>query len=116
MRLGWQGLDLLASIGEPQNEHRHKRQAGYQHAQLRHRGLVSNMALQTNAIGLPVESGVDGFCGRGLAGMVEGAASPSILDRMGGGFPPGSAAIFTVDVAGRCTFEGYIQPRDLGGE
>ena len=48
--------------------------------------------------------------------LVESAASPAILDRMSGGFPPGAAAIFTVDVAGRCAFEGFIQPRDLGGE
>ena len=48
--------------------------------------------------------------------LIEGAASPAVLDRMSGGFPPGAAAVFTVDVAGRCTFEGYIQPRDLGGE
>ncbi|MFA4949864.1 histidine phosphatase family protein [Brevundimonas sp.] len=47
--------------------------------------------------------------------LIESAASPAILDRMSGGFPPGAAAIFTVDVAGRCTFEGFIQPRDLGG-
>lgn len=47
--------------------------------------------------------------------LVESAASPSILDRMSGGFPPGSAALFTVDVAGRCAFEGYLQPRDLAG-
>ncbi|KQY86317.1 MULTISPECIES: histidine phosphatase family protein [unclassified Brevundimonas] len=47
--------------------------------------------------------------------LVESAASPSVLDRMSGGFPPGSAAIFTVDVAGRCAFEGFLQPRDLGG-
>ena len=48
--------------------------------------------------------------------LVESAASPALLDRMSGGFPPGAAAIFTVDVAGRCSFEGFIQPRDLGGE
>lgn len=48
--------------------------------------------------------------------LIESAASPAVLDRMSGGFPPGAAAIFTVDVAGRCTFEGFIQPRDLGGE
>ena len=48
--------------------------------------------------------------------LVESAASPAVLDRMSGGFPPGAAAIFTVDVAGRCAFEGFIQPRDLGGE
>jgi phosphohistidine phosphatase len=47
--------------------------------------------------------------------LIESAASPAILDRMSGGFPPGAAAIFTVDVAGRFTFEGFIQPRDLGG-
>jgi phosphohistidine phosphatase len=48
--------------------------------------------------------------------LVESAASPAVLDRLAGGFPPGSAAIFIVDVVGRCTFEGFIQPRDLGGE
>jgi phosphohistidine phosphatase len=48
--------------------------------------------------------------------LIESAASPSILDRMSGGFPPGAAAIFTVDVAGRCVFEGFLQPRDLVGE
>lgn len=48
--------------------------------------------------------------------LVESAASPSVLDRMSGGFPPGAAAIFTVDMAGRCAFEGFLQPRDLGGE
>ena len=45
--------------------------------------------------------------------LIESAASPSVLDRMSGGFPPGSAAIFTVDAAGRCTLEGCLQPRDL---
>ena len=45
--------------------------------------------------------------------LTESAASPSILDRMAAGFPPGSAAIFRVDVAGRCTFEGYLQAADL---
>lgn len=47
--------------------------------------------------------------------LVESAASPSVLDRMSGGFPPGSAAIFAVDVAGRCVFEGFLQPRDVAG-
>lgn len=45
--------------------------------------------------------------------LIESAASPAILDRMSGGFPPGAAALFTVDVAGRCAFEGYLQPADL---
>ncbi|HZV84078.1 MAG TPA: histidine phosphatase family protein [Brevundimonas sp.] len=48
--------------------------------------------------------------------LVEGAASPSVLDRMSGGFPPGAAAIFTVDPAGRLLFEGFLQPQDLAGE
>ena len=48
--------------------------------------------------------------------LVEGAASPSILDRMSGGFPPGAAAIFGVDAASRRTLEGYLQPRDLTAE
>lgn len=45
--------------------------------------------------------------------LIESAASPSVLDRMSGGFPPGAAALFSVDVAGRPTFEGFLQPRDL---
>ncbi|HEX8661309.1 MAG TPA: histidine phosphatase family protein [Brevundimonas sp.] len=48
--------------------------------------------------------------------LIESAASPSVLDRMSGGFPPGAAAIFIVDIAGRCTFEGFLQPRDLAAE
>lgn len=48
--------------------------------------------------------------------LVESAASPSVLDRMSGGFPPGAAAIFAVDPAGRCTFEGFLQPQDLTGQ
>lgn len=46
--------------------------------------------------------------------LVEGAASPAILDRMSGGFPTGAAALFAVDPAGRRTFEGFLQPADLG--
>ncbi len=48
--------------------------------------------------------------------LIESAASPSALDRMSGGFPPGAAAIFSVDAAGRRTLEGYLQPRDLAPE
>lgn len=48
--------------------------------------------------------------------LVESAASPSVLDRMTGGFPTASAAIFTVDVAGRCTWEGFLTPRDLDAD
>jgi len=45
--------------------------------------------------------------------LVESAASPATLDRISGGFPPGAAALFAVDAAGRCAFEGLLQPRDL---
>ncbi len=45
--------------------------------------------------------------------LAESAASPSVLERMSGGFPPGAAALFVVDAAGRPTFEGFLQPRDL---
>ena len=44
----------------------------------------------------------------------ESAASPAILDRLAAGFPTGAAALFTVDVAGRCAYEGFITPRSLG--
>jgi phosphohistidine phosphatase len=43
------------------------------------------------------------------------AASPAALDRMSGGFPPGTAAVFAIDAGGRPTFEGLLQPRDLEG-
>jgi phosphohistidine phosphatase len=45
--------------------------------------------------------------------LIESAASPSVLDKMSGGFPTGAAAIFTVDVAGRPTYEGWLTPHDL---
>lgn len=43
--------------------------------------------------------------------LLESAASPAALDRMSGGFPPGAAAVFTVDATGRPTFDGFLQPR-----
>ncbi|MFC5344077.1 histidine phosphatase family protein [Brevundimonas staleyi] len=47
--------------------------------------------------------------------LTESAASPSILDRMAGGFPTGAAAIFEVDVAGRCAYDGFFTPKAFGG-
>lgn len=47
--------------------------------------------------------------------LVESAASPAVLDRMSGGFPTGAAALFGIDAAGRPTFEGFLQPRDVAG-
>ena len=45
--------------------------------------------------------------------LIEGAASPSALDRMSSGFPPGAAAVFAVSASGRFTLEGYLLPDDL---
>lgn len=45
--------------------------------------------------------------------LIESAASHTVLDRFSSGFPPAAAAIFQVDVAGRCTFEGYLTPADV---
>lgn len=52
-----------------------------------------------------------------LAGdyLTESAASPAILERLSGGFPTGAAALFAVDAAGRCAYEGFLTPRGLGG-
>lgn len=47
--------------------------------------------------------------------LIESAASPSALDRMSGGFPPGAVAVFAV-AAGRPTLEAYLQPRDAVAE
>ena len=47
--------------------------------------------------------------------LTESAASPSVLDRMAGGFPTGAAAIFEVDVAGRCAYDGFLTPKAFGG-
>ena len=47
--------------------------------------------------------------------LVESAASPSVLDKMAGGFPTGACAIFEVDVAGRCAYDGFLTPKEFGG-
>lgn len=46
--------------------------------------------------------------------LIESAASPAVVDRLAGGFPTGAAAVFSVDVAGRCAYEGFLTPRSLG--
>jgi len=46
--------------------------------------------------------------------LVESAASPAVVDRLSGGFPTGAAALFSVDAAGRCAYEGFLTPRALG--
>ena len=47
--------------------------------------------------------------------LIESAASPSVMDRMAAGFPTGAAAAFEVDVAGRCSYDGYLIPKAFGG-
>ena len=47
--------------------------------------------------------------------LIESAASPSILDRLAGGFPTAAAAVFEVDVAGRCVYDAWLTPRAFGG-
>lgn len=45
--------------------------------------------------------------------LTESAASPALTDRFSGGFPTAAAAVFTVDVAGRCAYEGFLTPRSV---
>lgn len=47
--------------------------------------------------------------------LMESAASPSVLERMAGGFPTAGAAVFEVDVAGRCAYDGWFTPQSVGG-
>jgi phosphohistidine phosphatase len=47
--------------------------------------------------------------------LIESAASPGVMDRMAAGFPTGAAAVFEVDVAGRCAYDGYLTPKAFGG-
>ena len=50
-----------------------------------------------------------------LAGdyLLQAAASPALMERMTGGFPPGATAVFSVDAAGRRAHQAYLTPRDL---
>ena len=45
--------------------------------------------------------------------LTESAASPAQFDRLSGGFWTAAAALFTVDVAGRCAYEGFLTPQDV---
>ena len=47
--------------------------------------------------------------------LVESAASPSVMDKMADGFPTAAAAVFEVDVAGRCVYDGYLTAKAFGG-
>jgi phosphohistidine phosphatase len=42
--------------------------------------------------------------------LSDGGASDQLLDRVRTGFAPATAALFLVDAAGRCTYDGIIQP------
>lgn len=41
------------------------------------------------------------------------AAAPSTLERLAGGFPPGSAVVFTADSSGRLAYDGFFRPGDF---
>jgi phosphohistidine phosphatase len=43
--------------------------------------------------------------------LTEAAASPAVLDRLTGSFPTSACAVFTIDSAGRPSFEGLLTPR-----
>lgn len=45
--------------------------------------------------------------------LIEQAAAPSTLERLSGGFPTGSAVIFSADSSGRLSYDGFIRPVDL---
>jgi phosphohistidine phosphatase len=45
--------------------------------------------------------------------LVDQAAAPSTLERLSGGFPPGSAVIYTADSSGRLAYDGFLRPDDL---
>lgn len=42
--------------------------------------------------------------------LSDGGASDQILDRVRTGFAPATAAVFQVDAAGRCTYDGILLP------
>lgn len=46
--------------------------------------------------------------------LSEGGASEQILDRVRIGFAPATAAVFQVDAAGRCTYDGILTPDGAG--
>ncbi|MBN8551986.1 MAG: histidine phosphatase family protein [Caulobacterales bacterium] len=45
--------------------------------------------------------------------LVDQAAAPSTLERLSGGFPPGSVVIYTADSSGRLAYDGFLRPSDL---
>lgn len=47
--------------------------------------------------------------------LIEGAASPSAIERFSAGFPTGAAAVFGIDAAGRASLELFLKPGDVGG-
>lgn len=47
--------------------------------------------------------------------LIEGAASPTAIERFAAGFPTGAAAVFALDANGRASLELFLKPRDVGG-
>ena len=48
--------------------------------------------------------------------LQRGGGPARALSRVAAGFPPATAAVFTVDEAGRASLDAIFDPRDLGGE
>lgn len=47
--------------------------------------------------------------------LEDSAAAPSVMDRLGGGFPTAAAAVFGVDPADRRVLEGFLHPPAVAG-
>ncbi|NEX92164.1 histidine phosphatase family protein [Caulobacter sp. 17J65-9] len=47
--------------------------------------------------------------------LVEGAAAPSTIEKLRSKFPTATAAVFTVDAAGRTAYDGLYLAKDHGG-
>ena len=47
--------------------------------------------------------------------MFEGAASMTAIDKVRGGFPTATAAVFEIDVAGRAIYDGLYLAKDVAG-
>jgi len=48
--------------------------------------------------------------------LIEGGASPAVIERMSAKFPTATAAVFLVDPEGRASFDGLFYAADYGGQ
>jgi phosphohistidine phosphatase len=47
--------------------------------------------------------------------LIEGSAAPGVTAKLASGFPPATVAAFTIDAAGRASYDGLFLARDHGG-